>query len=78
MQNTKNNLDYLVRLDLLSTPCIYATDTAFKHSMLEIDTELPPGYAKFKINTQTQELWSEFINSRGYLRRYIKFWLYLD
>lgn len=63
------NLEYIVRLDGLSTPCLYKGDEAPKYCIIENDPDYPAGYARIRLNGATLKAWSEFANSAGYLRR---------
>lgn len=58
-----------MRLDNLSTPCLYKTDQIPKYTVIEKDTDYPAGYARIRLNNPTMKVWSEFVNSAGYLRR---------
>ncbi|KAL1494511.1 hypothetical protein ABEB36_010097 [Hypothenemus hampei] len=63
------HLEYIVRLDALSTPLIYATDSTPSYEVLETDKDCPVGYARIRLNSSTCQLFEEFINSFGFLRR---------
>ncbi|CAG9774038.1 unnamed protein product [Ceutorhynchus assimilis] len=63
------HLEYLVRLDALSTPLIYPTDENPTYEILETDKDCPAGYARIRLNSPTHARWEEFINSFGFLRR---------
>ncbi|XP_066248167.1 uncharacterized protein [Euwallacea similis] len=63
------HLEYIVRLDALSTPLIYETDENPTYEVLEADKDCPAGYAKIRLNSSTHKIWEEFINSFGFLRR---------
>lgn len=66
------NLEYLIRLDALSTPVLYHTDKRprCEAAECEIDGETP-GFGRLYLKDATAKSWSEFINSSGYLRRYV-------
>lgn len=68
------SLEYLIRLDVLSTPVLYHADKRPKCEAVEceIDGETP-GFGRLYLKDTTAKIWSDFINSSGYLRRY-----YLD
>ncbi|VEN52709.1 unnamed protein product [Callosobruchus maculatus] len=64
-----NTLDYIVRLDCLSTPSLYDSDTKPRYSVIEEDTDCPAAYARLKLQAHTLKTWSDFVNGNGYLRR---------
>ncbi|KAG5895211.1 hypothetical protein JTB14_035383 [Gonioctena quinquepunctata] len=64
-----NKLDYILRLDCLSTPTLYENDPQPKYSVIERDSDYPPGYARIKLHTSTFKVWGDYTNSNGYLRR---------
>ncbi|XP_074039497.1 uncharacterized protein isoform X1 [Leptinotarsa decemlineata] len=64
-----NKLDYIVRLDCLSTPKLYESDSQPKYSIIETDSDYPAGYARIKLHTSTFKIWGDYTNSNGYLRR---------
>nr|CAH7744823.1 unnamed protein product [Callosobruchus chinensis] len=66
-----NTLDYIVRLDCLSTPSLYESDTKPRYSVIEEDTDCPAAYARLKLQAHTLKTWSDFVNGNGYLRRYV-------
>ncbi|CAG9858916.1 unnamed protein product [Phyllotreta striolata] len=64
-----HKLDYIVRLDCLSLPSFYESDTKPKYSVFESESEYPAGYARIKLHTSTYKIWGDFTNSQGFLRR---------
>ncbi|CAH1956187.1 unnamed protein product [Acanthoscelides obtectus] len=67
---SSNTLDYIVRLDCLSTPSLYESDAMPRYSVIEGDTDCPAAYARLKLQAHTLKTWSDFVNGNGYLRRY--------
>lgn len=66
----KKYLEYLVRLDDLSTPVLYETDQRPRIEIFESETDSEtPGYSKIFLRDTAAKKWSEFINNSGYLRR---------
>ncbi|XP_050311537.1 uncharacterized protein LOC126747086 [Anthonomus grandis grandis] len=63
------HLEYIVRLDSLSTPTLYESDEIPTYEILEADKDCPAGYARIRLNSETFTAWEEFINSFGFLRR---------
>lgn len=59
-------LEYIVRLDDLSSPQMYKESRKPKCDILECDNE-NVGYAKIVVKDQKK--WAEFVNNNGYLRR---------
>lgn len=72
VQTTTTHLEYLLRLDALSTPTIYESDDKPVYEILETDKDCPAGYARIRLSSSTYKVWEEFINSFGFLRRYYK------
>lgn len=70
IQTTTTHLEYLLRLDALSTPTIYESDDKPVYEILETDKDCPAGYARIRLSSSTYKVWEEFINSFGFLRRY--------
>ncbi|XP_025836461.1 uncharacterized protein LOC108742227 isoform X2 [Agrilus planipennis] len=65
-----NKLEYIVRLDALSVPLLYSRDEPPQYVITEGGTEMcPHGYARLRFSGNTAKIWSEFLNSGGYLRR---------
>ncbi|KAK9885290.1 hypothetical protein WA026_010784 [Henosepilachna vigintioctopunctata] len=62
-------LCYLVRLDVLSQPCLYQLDTPPRLEVIENDPDCPPAYCRVRVAPSMMKSWSEFLNSSGYLRR---------
>lgn len=68
-QILSNKLHYIIRLDALSTPCLYKSDTKPKYTILETESDHPPAYARIKLNGSSLKIWADYINGNGYLRR---------
>ncbi|XP_018566173.1 uncharacterized protein LOC108907125 isoform X2 [Anoplophora glabripennis] len=69
LQSMSNKLEYIVRLDCLSTPNIYEADTRPKYSIIETDSDYPAAYARIRLHTSSFKVWGDYTNSSGYLRR---------
>ncbi|XP_044252491.1 uncharacterized protein LOC123003653 [Tribolium madens] len=63
------DLEYILRIDSLSTPTLYESDPKPRYSIIEADPEYPPGYARLRLHTTTMKLWGDCANSAGFLRR---------
>ncbi|KAJ3645638.1 hypothetical protein Zmor_023279 [Zophobas morio] len=63
------NLEYILRLDSLSTPSLYSTDPRPRYSVIETDSDYPPAYARLRLHTTAMKIWGDCANSGGYLRR---------
>ncbi|RZC36928.1 uncharacterized protein BDFB_006066 [Asbolus verrucosus] len=63
------SLEYIIRLDSLSTPPIYLTDPRPRYSIIETDPDYPAAYARIRLHTTTLKIWGDCANSGGYLRR---------
>lgn len=68
-QSASNKLEYMIRLDCLSTPNIYEADVRPKYSVIETDPEYPAAYARIRLHTSSFKVWGDYTNSSGYLRR---------
>uniref|UniRef100_A0AAR5PCJ2 Mab-21-like HhH/H2TH-like domain-containing protein n=1 Tax=Dendroctonus ponderosae TaxID=77166 RepID=A0AAR5PCJ2_DENPD len=66
---TATHLEYVIRLDNLSTPTIYEDYERSTFEVLETDKDCPAGYARIRLNGSTFKQFEEFINSFGFLRR---------
>ncbi|KAL3274252.1 hypothetical protein HHI36_015662 [Cryptolaemus montrouzieri] len=62
-------LSYLVRLDELSTPCLYDLDSTPRLEIIENDSDCPPAYCRIRLPTAAVSLWGEFLNPSYFLRR---------
>ncbi|XP_052129761.1 uncharacterized protein LOC113218081 isoform X2 [Frankliniella occidentalis] len=64
-------LEYLVRLDALSTPALYPGDPAAPCRVLEgaAQEAVPQGYARLRISPSGMEQWAEFLSPNGFIRR---------
>ncbi|KAJ9582794.1 hypothetical protein L9F63_022864, partial [Diploptera punctata] len=64
--------EYLVRLDVLSTPAVYS-DCGVQPTCRIVEgfggDGAPQGFAKIRIQGEGAEQWAEFINPTGFLRR---------
>ncbi|KAJ8986180.1 hypothetical protein NQ317_005654 [Molorchus minor] len=67
--NMSNQLEYMIRLDGLSTPNLYETDSRPKYSVIETDSDYPAAYARVRLHTSAFKVWGDYTNSNGYLRR---------
>ncbi|XP_054287313.1 uncharacterized protein LOC129003101 isoform X2 [Macrosteles quadrilineatus] len=66
---SSRNLNYLVRLDNLSTPLLYPQDSEqLTCSVLQAEGG-PQGFAKIRPSGSQLQDWAEFINNNGFLRR---------
>lgn len=59
----------MIRLDCLSTPCLYKLDPKPKYSTLETEQDHPPAYARIRLQGSTFRFWADYTNANGYLRR---------
>uniref|UniRef100_A0A1Y1L5D5 Uncharacterized protein n=1 Tax=Photinus pyralis TaxID=7054 RepID=A0A1Y1L5D5_PHOPY len=63
-------LDYLVRLDSLSTPKLHPTEYSPKYTIVEGNSgNRLAGYAQVRLHQPYCVDWQEFVNPKGYLRR---------
>ncbi|KAJ8957334.1 hypothetical protein NQ318_004813 [Aromia moschata] len=67
--NVSNKLEYMIRLDCLSTPSLYESDIRPKYSIIETDSDYPAAYARMRLHTSAFKIWGDYTNSNGYLRR---------
>lgn len=63
------SLQYLLRLDNLSTPTLYDGDSPPAYAIVENDPDFPKGYARVRAHPQMMKNWGIFTNNEGYLRR---------
>ncbi|KAJ1527219.1 hypothetical protein ONE63_008746 [Megalurothrips usitatus] len=64
-------LEYLVRLDALSSPTLYPGDPDPPCRVVEgaAQEAVPQGYARLRVHGQGHEQWSEFLSPAGFIRR---------
>ncbi|XP_034242964.1 uncharacterized protein LOC117646239 [Thrips palmi] len=64
-------LEYLVRLDALSTPALYPGDAPPPCRVVEgaAQEAVPQGYARLRANGHDHDPWAEFLSPGGFLRR---------
>ncbi|KAK5641536.1 hypothetical protein RI129_010083 [Pyrocoelia pectoralis] len=63
-------LDYIVRLDSLSTPTLHQKDQVPKYTIIEGNEENRlASYAQIRLHQPCCKDWQDFINPKGYLRR---------
>lgn len=72
LQNDALTLEYLVRLDALSTPALYPGDAPPPCRVVEgaAQEAVPQGYARLRANGHGHDQWAEFLSPGGFLRRY--------
>ncbi|XP_008197316.2 uncharacterized protein LOC103314106 [Tribolium castaneum] len=63
------NLEYILRIDSLSTPTLYESDPKPRYSIIEADPDYPPAYARLRLHTTAIKMWGDCANSAGFLRR---------
>ncbi|KAK3927950.1 Structural protein 1 [Frankliniella fusca] len=70
-QSESLTLEYLVRLDALSSPALYPGDPPPPCRVLEgaAQEAVPQGYARLRISPSVMEQWSELLSPNGFIRR---------